>query len=141
MAVAIGPLEDTHICLTTDSTDVLDIAIMKNVKWNWDIEVKHELTSDRLPVTQKLQFTRCGKRQQILRQTNWYKFKRIFKIVVLPININVLKLQQLQKNSNTNTINKKTEYTAKKSSVAHCIRKTKQHLTKQRSQNQCRNEK
>lgn len=32
-AIAIGPPEDTHINLATNSTDVLDIAIIKNVKW------------------------------------------------------------------------------------------------------------
>lgn len=49
-AIAIGPNEDTHIHSANGTTDVLNIAIIQNIKYNWKVEVKDELSSDHLPV-------------------------------------------------------------------------------------------
>lgn len=53
-AIVVDPTEDTHIHIPTNSTEVLDIAMLKNICWNYNIEVKHQLTSDHLPVKLKI---------------------------------------------------------------------------------------
>lgn len=44
------PNEDTHIHEVTNITDVLDIVLAKNIRWNLEMEVKHLVTSDHLPL-------------------------------------------------------------------------------------------
>lgn len=42
----LGPNEDTHTHPAYDTSDVLDIAIIKNVNWTWQLSVHAELSSD-----------------------------------------------------------------------------------------------
>lgn len=74
-AVICRPTEDTHIHTPSNNKDLLDIAIMKNVGWKWKTEAKHEPSSDHFPVIINFQ-TKRGERQEIIKTTNWVKYRR-----------------------------------------------------------------
>ncbi|GJQ88591.1 hypothetical protein Trydic_g19313, partial [Trypoxylus dichotomus] len=49
-----GPEDETHIHIPTGSTDVLDIAVVKNITTPYHLETINDLTSDHLPVVMTL---------------------------------------------------------------------------------------
>lgn len=69
----IAPDEPTHAHLPTNTTDVLDIALLKNVTQNWTIETKIDLSSDHFPVFLELEITTPSHLEQI-RFTNWESY-------------------------------------------------------------------
>lgn len=84
-AAIIGPDEDTHISMANDTTDVLDVAIMKNISQKWDMEVLNELSSDHLPVIINLHLT-YHELDNTITKTNWNKFKSLVKIEKKEVN-------------------------------------------------------
>lgn len=75
----LAPKDDTHKHTTTNTTDVFDITLLKNIKWSITSEVRHELSSDHLPVIINLKLL---KEQRIGEDeiTNWSKHKNILAI-------------------------------------------------------------
>lgn len=72
--VIIEPDEDTHIHANNNSTDTLDVMLMKNITNTWSIQTQHRLSSDHVPVKLVLN-TKIATKQQKMRITNWPKFK------------------------------------------------------------------
>ncbi|GJQ65688.1 hypothetical protein Trydic_g7774 [Trypoxylus dichotomus] len=68
-----GPEEDTHIHIPTGSTDVLDIAVVKNVTTPYHLETVNDLTSDHLPVVMSLDKNLAA---TTIHTTNWLEFEK-----------------------------------------------------------------
>lgn len=79
-----GPDQDTHIHSPTNATDVLDIIIHKNLKWNFTAQVHTELSSDHLPIITEIHARTEDKNEEI-RTINWLKYRRLLKINNTPI--------------------------------------------------------
>lgn len=77
--------EATHIDAAHQSTDVLDIAVVKNVTWHTETQVITELSSDHLPVILEIRLHATEKKQTI-EVTNWSKYKNA--ITTEPLEIN-----------------------------------------------------
>ncbi|GJQ88014.1 hypothetical protein Trydic_g12938 [Trypoxylus dichotomus] len=70
-----GPEEDTHIHIPTGSTDVLDIAVVKNVTTPYHLETVNDLTSDHLPVVMTLSLDK-NLAATTTHTTNWLEFEK-----------------------------------------------------------------
>ncbi|GJQ68699.1 hypothetical protein Trydic_g17235 [Trypoxylus dichotomus] len=70
-----GPEEDTHIHIPTGSTDVLDIAVVKNVTTPYHLETVNDLTSDHLPVVMTLSLDK-NMAATTTHTTNWLEFEK-----------------------------------------------------------------
>lgn len=71
----LAPEEPTHICENNNhSNDILDIALVKNWRYNTDIEVKMDLSSDHCPVMMEVELdpTEYNSKRKII---NWNKFR------------------------------------------------------------------
>ncbi|GJQ76223.1 hypothetical protein Trydic_g1964 [Trypoxylus dichotomus] len=72
---SVGPEEDTHIHIPTGSTDVLDIAVVKNVTTPYHLETINDLTSDHLPVVMTLSLDK-NLAATTTHTTNWLEFEK-----------------------------------------------------------------
>ncbi|GJQ68011.1 hypothetical protein Trydic_g16744 [Trypoxylus dichotomus] len=70
-----SPEEDTHIHIPTGSTDVLDIAVVKNVTTPYHLETVNDLTSDHLPVIMTLSLDK-NLAATTTHTTNWLEFEK-----------------------------------------------------------------
>ncbi|GJQ68734.1 hypothetical protein Trydic_g17266 [Trypoxylus dichotomus] len=70
-----SPEEDTHIHIPTGSTDVLDIAVVKNVTTPYHLETVNDLTSDHLPVVMTLSLDK-NLAATTTQTTNWLEFEK-----------------------------------------------------------------
>ncbi|GJQ88807.1 hypothetical protein Trydic_g14812, partial [Trypoxylus dichotomus] len=52
--LVIGPDEPTHIHEVSNTTDVLDIAVVKNLTAQISLEVLHDPSSDHLPILARI---------------------------------------------------------------------------------------
>ncbi|XP_045466777.1 uncharacterized protein LOC123675461 [Harmonia axyridis] len=77
--LVLGPEDPTHIHETTGTMDVLDIALMKNVSANYDIETKMDLSSYHSPVILTLEI-RTDRLPTDRKTINWAKFNEIIQI-------------------------------------------------------------
>lgn len=75
--VVIAPRDPTHIGFY--GTDVLDIAILKDIRQHWTLQTEHELTSDHLPVVMELQ-TQIPHHLQTIQFTDWKLFQNTINI-------------------------------------------------------------
>lgn len=74
-----GPMEPTHIHAPTNTRDVLDIAILKNISQELELNVHYELSSDHLPIFTTLT-TGTEEKENKTTFINWSKFKNELKI-------------------------------------------------------------
>ncbi|GJQ69117.1 hypothetical protein Trydic_g18452 [Trypoxylus dichotomus] len=70
-----GPEDETHIHIPTGSTDVLDIAVVKNVTTPYHLETVNDLTSDHLPVVMTLSLDK-KLAATTTHTTNWLEFEK-----------------------------------------------------------------
>ncbi|GJQ75146.1 hypothetical protein Trydic_g9754 [Trypoxylus dichotomus] len=114
--LVLGPDEPTHIHAPTGTTDVLDVAVLKNTTASVSIEVLHDLYSDHLPIRIFLDYSIHHSDDQIAK-TNWGNYSKNIKI--RPITINVAKdidamTVQLQEDMLTAIAENTTQLDAKK---------------------------
>ncbi|GJQ67519.1 hypothetical protein Trydic_g8332 [Trypoxylus dichotomus] len=69
------PEEDTHIHIPTGSTDVLDIAVVKDVTTPYHLETVNDLTSDHLPVVMTLSLDK-NLAATTTHTTSWLEFEK-----------------------------------------------------------------
>lgn len=111
-----GPDEPTHIHTPNNSTDTLDIAILKNITQNYKLETIHDLHSDHLPIMLTLELD-PKQTTHTVQTTDWTKFKQELQIepIVIEnkedIDAAVEYLEQkitttIQKNTTTKTVKK-----------------------------------
>lgn len=72
--IVTAPNEPTHVHEPTGSTDVLDIALLKDIPWNFRMQTLMELTSDHCPVLLEIDIN-PDTSQQTWKKVNWSKFK------------------------------------------------------------------
>lgn len=79
-----APAEHTHLHKPTNTTDVLDIVLLKNVSLNYHLETTIELSSDHHPVLFQLG---TGDEEDTFTKTktNWEKYRDILKNFKIPI--------------------------------------------------------
>lgn len=75
--IITGPDDDTHICTASNTTDTLDIAIFKYMKWTHNLQAIRTLSSDHLPVIIDLHTTLVEK-EILTTKINWSRFKNLF---------------------------------------------------------------
>lgn len=80
----VAPDEPTHLHSANNTKDILDIALIRNIKWQIELNVEIKLSSDHLPVLMNIQLNHALA-TRIIPLTDWRKFKE--KITVKPINI------------------------------------------------------
>ncbi|GJQ86053.1 hypothetical protein Trydic_g22059, partial [Trypoxylus dichotomus] len=70
-----SPEDETHIHIPTGSTDVLDIAVVKNITTPYHLETINDLTSDHLPVVMTLSLDK-KLAATTTHTTNWLEFEK-----------------------------------------------------------------
>ncbi|KAL3267675.1 hypothetical protein HHI36_024319 [Cryptolaemus montrouzieri] len=70
----VAPEEPTHICTSTGTVDVLDIAMLKNVPWQTEIRAVMDLSSDHSPVILEVHIE-AENIENERKRTNWKMFK------------------------------------------------------------------
>lgn len=74
-----APSEPTHIHVPTQTTDVLDLVILKNINVHYSLNVIDELSSDHLPIEISLDHEAETKHRTV-QKTDWTLFKETFKV-------------------------------------------------------------
>ncbi|KAK9887253.1 hypothetical protein WA026_021104 [Henosepilachna vigintioctopunctata] len=72
--IIAAPSEHTHLCTGTNTTDLLDIAVIQNVRWAYRLETIMDLSSDHLPVILELE-TGVEEKRRTIMKTNWLRYK------------------------------------------------------------------
>lgn len=72
--IVIGPDEPTHIHLPTRTTDILDIAILKNITTTPTLETIDDIASDHLPIEMNLDIDPQSQPEE-RTGINWYAYK------------------------------------------------------------------
>lgn len=75
----IGPEEATHFSASTNTADVLDIAVARNLNWSYTIETKPDLSSDHFPVVLDIAAEK-DELERVTRKTCWERFRDLFHI-------------------------------------------------------------
>lgn len=83
--IITGPEDPTHIHTPDNSTDVLDIALLKNIEIDYDITTVHDLSSDHLPVILNLGNGNTAD-EFMTQKTNWNYFRNLTTIKTPIIN-------------------------------------------------------
>lgn len=80
----IAPDEPTHTHPKTQTTDILDIAILKEVPWNYEISTIPDLSSDHCPVILEIEVegTRTESQKKI---TDWTQLKKVMETKTIKI--------------------------------------------------------
>jgi hypothetical protein len=79
----LGPQQPTHLA-TTGTMDVLDIAILKDIRLTTAIEALHELSSDHLPVILELGDEKDTPKTITRFFTNWDKYAEFLETTLPP---------------------------------------------------------
>lgn len=79
-----GPLEPTHFAAGKNSSDVLDIILLKNINLQYSLETVMELSSDHHPVILTIGDS-MEKDEFEVKKTNWEKFRDVLKTKKIPI--------------------------------------------------------
>ncbi|KAK9881891.1 hypothetical protein WA026_018088 [Henosepilachna vigintioctopunctata] len=83
--ILAAPNEHTHISSNAGTTDILDIALMKNIRWNYEIESRMDLSSDHCPVIMELETT-IDRENTTRKITNWRSFRENIEAKNMEIN-------------------------------------------------------
>lgn len=83
--IITAPEDPTHIHIPDNSTDVLDIALLKNIGMDYDIRTVHDLSSDHLPVILRLG-SGSEPDEYITHKTSWKYFRSLTTLKIPIIN-------------------------------------------------------
>lgn len=85
--LVIAPDEPTHVHLVSNTTDVLDVAILKDVTQHWTIDTKIDLSSDHFPVILELEEP-TPFHLETIKFTNWDDYRNSIPPLAGPLTTN-----------------------------------------------------